>query len=187
MVEIRIKKDSKVKLRKKLLEDLASLVDSFVYNVNDYKGIQKQVFGEYDFHKVTGIYVDVTHDESEGNKRTIQVTGKNSKGKNIAIRLKLNTKEGNIRVIFLSDKARVEESLEKSLSYTDHYIRGINSFVETFLGYYDLKSYDMSSVYIDCLYEGSQFKYYLTYFVKTKQKIVQENKRMGVLENGATV
>lgn len=181
MVEIKIKKDSKVKLRKKLLEDLASLVDSFVYNVNDYKVIQKQVFGGYDFHKVTGIYVDVTFNESEGNLRTIQVTGKNSRGKNITIHLKLNTKEGIIRVIFLSDKARVEEYLEKSLSYTDRYIRGINSFIETFLGYYNLKSYDMSSVSVDCLYEGSRFKYYLTYFLKTKQKIVQENKRTGVL------
>lgn len=166
MVEIKIKKDSKVKLRKKLLEDLASLVDSFVYNVEDYNGIQKQVFGSYDFHKVTGIYVDVTFNESEGNKRTIQVIGKNSKGKNIGVHLKLNTKEGIIRVIFLSDKARVEESLEKSLSYTDRYIKGINSFIETFLGYYNLKSYDMSSVSVDYLFEDGEFKYYLTYFVK---------------------
>ena len=39
----------------------------------------------------------------------------------------------------------------------------------------------MSSVSVGCLYEGSQFKYNLTYFLKTKQKIVQENKRTGVL------
>lgn len=182
VVDVKIKRESNIKLRKKLLEDLASLTDSFVYQVDGYKNIQKQVFGESDFHKVTGIYVVVTYDESEGNKRTIQVIGKNSRGKNIAIHLKLNIKEGIIRVLFLNDRIRVEESLEKSLSYTDRYIRGINSFVETFLGYYNLQSYDVSRVSVDCLYEGSQFKYYLTYFLKTKQKIAQENKRIGVLE-----
>ena len=179
MVEITMKKTFKGKLSKRLLDDLADLVDSFVYNVDDYKGIQKQVFGDYDFHKVTSIYVDVTYDESEGNKRTIQVMGRNSRGKNIGICLKLNTKEGIIRVVFLNDRIRVEESLGKSLAYTDRYIKGIDSFVETFLGYYNLKSYDMSSVSVDCLFEGSQFKYCLTYFLKTKQKIVPENKRTG--------
>lgn len=181
MVEITMEKAFKGKLSKRLLEDLAGLIDSFVYQIKDYKNIQKRVFGDYEFHKVTGIYVDVTYDESEGNKRTIQVIGRNSKGKNIGIHLKLNTKEGIVRVIFLNDRIRVEESLEKSLAYTDRYIRGIDSFVETLLGYYNLKSYDMSRVSVDCLYEGSQFKYDLTYFLKTKQKIVPENKRTGVL------
>ena len=180
MVEITMERALKSKLSKRLLEDLAGLVDSFVYNVDDYKGIQKQVFGDYDFHKVTGIYVDVTYNESEGNQRLIQVLGENTSGEGIAVHLKLNTKEGIIRVIFLNQKVRVEESLEKSLAYTDRYIRGIDSFVETHLGYYNLKSYDMSSVSVDCLYEDSQFKYYLNYYLKDDTSLVHE--RIGVLE-----
>lgn len=177
-----MKKDFKGKLSKRLLEDLSSLIDSFVYQIKDYKNIQKRVFGDYDFHKVTSIYVDVTYNESEGNQRLIQVLGENTSGEGIAVHLKLNTKEGIIRVIFLNEKVRVEESLEKSLAYADRYIRGFDSFVETFLGYYNLRSYDMSNISVDCLFEEGEFKYYLTYFLKTKQKIVQENKRMGVLE-----
>ena len=180
MVEITMKKAFKGKLSKRLLDDLAGLVDSFVYNVNDYKGIQRKVFGNYDFHKVTGIYVDVTFDESEGNQRLIQVLGKNTDGESIAIHLKSNTKEGIIRVLFLNRDVKVEEYLEKSLSYTDRYMRGIDSFVETFLGYYNLKSYDMSNISVDCLFEDGKFKYYLNYYLKEDTSLVYEE--IGVLE-----
>jgi len=180
MVEIKMKKDFKGKLSKRLLEDLSSLIDSFVYQIKDYKNIQKRVFGDYDFHKVTGIYVDVTYNESEGNQRLIQVLGENTSGEGIAVHLKLNTKEGIIRVIFLNEKVRVEESLEKSLAYTDRYMRGIDSFVETFLGYYNLRSYDMSNISVDCLFEDGEFKYYLNYYLKEDTSLVYEE--IGVLE-----
>ena len=180
MVEIKMKKDFKGKLSKRLLEDLASLIDSFVYQIKDYKNIQKRVFGDYDFHKVTGIYVDVTYNESKGNQRLIQVLGENTSGEGVAVHLKLNTKEGIIRVIFLNEKVRVEESLEKSLAYTDRYMRGIGSFVETFLGYYNLKSYDMSNISVDCLFEDGEFKYYLNYYLKEDTSLVYEE--IGVLE-----
>ena len=180
MVEITINKAFKEKLSMRLLEDLACLVDSFVYQIKDYKNIQKRVFGDYEFHKVTGIYVDVTFNESEGNLRTIQVLGENTSGEGIAIHLKLNTKEGIIRVIFLNDRIRVEESLGKSLAYTDRYMRGIDSFVETFLGYYNLKSYDMSNISVDCLFEDGEFKYYLNYYLKEDTSLVYEE--IGVLE-----
>ena len=88
--------------------------------------------------------------------------------------MKLNTKEGIIKVLFLNEKVRVEESLGKSLAYTDRYIRGIDSFVETFLGYYNLKSYDMSSVSVDCLFEEGEFKYYLNYYLKEDTSLVHE-------------
>lgn len=153
VVDVKIKREFNTKLRKALLEDLSGLIDSFIYQIKDYKNIQKRVFGDYDFHKVTGIYVDVTYNESEGNQRLIQVLGENTSGEGIAVHLKLNTKEGIIKVLFLNEKVRVEESLGKSLAYTDRYIRGIDSFVETSLGYYNLKSYDMSSVSVDCLFE----------------------------------
>ena len=53
VVDVKIKREFNTKLRKALLEDLSGLIDSFIYQIKDYKNIQKRVFGDYDFHKLT--------------------------------------------------------------------------------------------------------------------------------------
>lgn len=118
-----------------LVRNLSELLDKQVGMVEANEEISEEVFGEPDFHSVTGIIVEY-NDFDDYEEIWITVEGKNSKGSDIAFLFKCHhegTGLNGLTLQFLSDESTQDEGIPFTEESFHEFYRGVLDFIKPFI------------------------------------------------------
>ena len=151
-----------------LVRNLSELLDKQVGRVEANEEISQEVFGEPDFHSVTGIIVEY-NDYDDYEEIWVTVEGKNSKGSGIAFLFKCHhegTDLNGLTLQFLSDEGSQDEAIPFTEESFMEFYKGVSNFIKPFID--DIKevmliSSLISQITVKVLRDGNKYSYVSEY------------------------
>lgn len=148
-----------------LVRNLSELLDKQVGMVEANEEISQEVFGEPDFHSVTGFLVEY-QDFREYISLVVSVYGLNSMGEEISFLFKCNSEPKGLTIEFISDK----ESQDEGIPFTEESFNEFHVGVWEFLKPFNKEiqevrglNYPPDYLTVEVLREGSKYSYVSKY------------------------